>query len=686
MPNIDIIIRTIDKSQGGMTGLSSNLKGLIAQYVSLGAAAGAASKFIVDSIKTTQDYARTVRDLAQVSGVGAEQSSRLLQVLDDFQLTAGDVTAATRFMTKQGLVPTIDTLAKLSDEYLSINDAQARNEFILKNLGRSGLQWVNVLNQGSTALRQMSSDVNEHLILTDEEIQKTEEFRLSVDQLSDSWEGFKVAIGGGLVKDLNDMFWQFDHIREIATEMTRLRKEGAGGFALGFADVQQLQVMAEANIKQRELQTEMVKTYEATTAARESFRVFNAELEQTPEQIEAISQKNEMFLGVLGDVGNALSTYKKGVQEADAALAAGQMTTEEHAAAIDQLSADYRRASNEIVLSIVAMKLATDGWTDAEIKAYLNVAQKMGVVTGEQKALAESALAAADAELALIDPMNHVAGRAEDAAMKLLQNKEAALALADALRKNTNPTVAELKRLLSGLPASGTAWAYYFDITVSGRVPNLSATGMSNPYANIAGAGTTYQGPAIAMAGGGVLQQNQIAIVGDAPGGMLTPYTEAIINGRVFDARTTRALAAAGILDGARSLAGGMVPDVDIRPYIAAPAPIARRSGTGSRVGNSSPNTPGDLAPVADGGMVTETVALVSEVAAQAVSTSNAAVAATDAVTSNIQQGTFQTVATQQQTSGEVVGALNDVLRQLKKQPTKDDMYSLFHAGQQLSI
>lgn len=209
MPDVIITLKTIDQSspvvkkskeefQGlapaledarkGITGFISANAGLIAGVAAVGAAAKSSyDEFI--------KYSGEVRDLAKVSGTGAVEASKLLQVLDDYQLTAEDVTAATKVLTKNGLTPTIDTLAKLSDQYLQINDAQERNEFIIKNLGRAGLQWVNVLQQGGAALRAQGEEVNKSLILTDEQIKKSEKARLAMDAWSDSIQGLKVSFG-----------------------------------------------------------------------------------------------------------------------------------------------------------------------------------------------------------------------------------------------------------------------------------------------------------------------------------------------------------------------------------------------------------------------------------------------------------------------------------------------------------
>lgn len=219
MPEITITLKTIDESSKPVKKVKEEFQSLIpglekagrgiGDFVSKNAtliagvvATGAALKASYDAF---QQYAGQVRDLALVSGTSAEEASRLLQVLDDFQISAEDVTAATRAMTKEGLTPNIETLAKLSDEYLKITDAQKQNEFVIKNLGRAGLQWVNVLEQGSDAINEMSGEVSKSLILTDEQIEKSEKARLAVDSLADAWQGLKVQIGAAIGEQIVEL-------------------------------------------------------------------------------------------------------------------------------------------------------------------------------------------------------------------------------------------------------------------------------------------------------------------------------------------------------------------------------------------------------------------------------------------------------------------------------------------------
>lgn len=213
---VQVIVEAKDAYSGVLRGITTQLGGLgrliedvTGSNINWGNVAASAAQIVVsglkESIKATQDYAAEVRDLALVSGTTTEEASRLLQVLDDFEISAGDVTAATKALTREGLAPTVETIAQLADQYVALNGAQERNEFILKNLGRGGIQWANALSKGGDALRSLSLSVDEALILTEQNIQATEEYRLNIDQWNDSVLALQVSIGNALIPVLNEM-------------------------------------------------------------------------------------------------------------------------------------------------------------------------------------------------------------------------------------------------------------------------------------------------------------------------------------------------------------------------------------------------------------------------------------------------------------------------------------------------
>src|SRR5258706_7757425 len=178
------------KVKGGLSSLAGMLPGSIAQFATLTGAVLTVGGALKNAFDYSQKYAQQVRDLSLISGTGAEETSKFIQVLDDYQLSAEDATLATKKLKDQGLVPSIDTLAKLADEYKKIQDPAQKMVFIQENLGRGGAKWVNVLNQSSDALRANAAQTHKNLILFDKQNSHTEKEKLAIDALSDTYNGW----------------------------------------------------------------------------------------------------------------------------------------------------------------------------------------------------------------------------------------------------------------------------------------------------------------------------------------------------------------------------------------------------------------------------------------------------------------------------------------------------------------
>lgn len=477
---VQVVVEAKDATAGVFRAITSQLgdfggivEELTAKNVSWGNVATQAAQMVIngvkDAINVTQEYAADVRDLALASGQTAEASSRMLQVLDDYQLTADDAATATRALTKQGLAPTIETVAKLSGEYLQLNDAQARNEFLMKNLGRAGKEWMNLLAQGPDAIMAMNDAVSEGLILTEENIKASEEYRLALDQFNDGVMALKVSIGNELLPTLTTMMNGLNNSNEIRAEANRLMMEGIAH------NREEAMTMAAATVAAQEQTVAKTDLAEATQTAAQR----EAEL---AEAAKITSDENKNFIGVLGNVSSALNTYRDGIKEADQALADGKISAEEHAAKVSALASAYEETKNRVVLSIVEMKLAQDGWTDAELNAYLKVGQQLGVFTQGMVTETKRVINAADEMTKGLDkatdPILHVGKRAADAGVDLGIMADGAVALEDAIKPAT-AAVSGLKSQLNGLPVTGTAWQYDFIINTSGQVPRFATASYS---------------------------------------------------------------------------------------------------------------------------------------------------------------------------------------------------------------
>lgn len=211
------VLRGITAQMGALGGAVEHLTGANINWGNVATEAGRiVADVLRDSYKKYVELATSVRDLSLASGTTAEEASRLLQVLDDFEIKASDVTTATKALTRNGLAPTIQTIAQLSDQYLLLNTAEERNAFITENLGRGGAKWANVLKEGSENILALNDSVNKNLILTDEQIRLYEVQRLALDNLQDGVDGWMVQLGQnvGMVVAYNEALLRANEIYE----------------------------------------------------------------------------------------------------------------------------------------------------------------------------------------------------------------------------------------------------------------------------------------------------------------------------------------------------------------------------------------------------------------------------------------------------------------------------------------
>lgn len=193
------------------TGSATNI--LANTYTELNNALGVADKAI-DTVKqvyeqtigVTLKYADTVRQLSRVSGAGAEDTSRLIQMTDDLGLSMGDLETATRGAATKGIVLTTDSLAKMSDEYLNLAAGTERNTYLLDNFGRAGLEMAQVLEAGSTKIKAMSAAVSDNLVLTEKQITQARNLEIAIDNLNDSWSGVVTNVSTKVIPILGDLF------------------------------------------------------------------------------------------------------------------------------------------------------------------------------------------------------------------------------------------------------------------------------------------------------------------------------------------------------------------------------------------------------------------------------------------------------------------------------------------------
>jgi hypothetical protein len=369
---------------------------------------GTVKKVVMDSYNAFATYAEQVRDLSLISKTGAEETSRFLQVLDDYQLTAEDAEVATKKLKDNGLVPTVETLAMLADQYKKIKDPAEAFKFIQDNLGKGGVKWINVLNQESDALREQAAQVNKNLILSEQQIKDAEKERLAIDALADSWQGLKVQTGAFFGQQILNWEQNKNNIVAWNDEMTRAAK------TLGVTE-DAYRAMGDAGIE-AQVVIEMIDWAAGEKSAANYFATLDSGAEvliATAEEIEELSKVNTNYLSTIGSVTKSIDDYKNkeqdlqqthdellakkkellaqgwwaesdAVQEVNAKLA-------ENAEAYAKNATEFELASRTRILSMLQEQLAAEGLSVAETTYLLDLGLKWGVYSSDAVTAAKAA-------------------------------------------------------------------------------------------------------------------------------------------------------------------------------------------------------------------------------------------------------------------------------------------------------
>jgi len=174
------------------------------------AAVGALYKGLKDTVDVTMDYAAEVRDLQRASGMTAEETSKIIQVFDDMDVSSDTLTRALRKMSQEGITFSVEKMAEMSDEYLKLEAGAERNKFLLDNFGRAGLEMGKALEIGSDAIKQMADEMDGSLILTQDSVDAAREYEIAMDNMNDTVMGLKVSIGNELIPVLTKAAQAFD--------------------------------------------------------------------------------------------------------------------------------------------------------------------------------------------------------------------------------------------------------------------------------------------------------------------------------------------------------------------------------------------------------------------------------------------------------------------------------------------
>lgn len=207
---LNIIIRTLARGSGTQdtvkdlkkltTGLETGINvvgGFVAAYYGI-------NQVLDKTVGQFTTYADAVRKVNTITGAGYEESSRLIQVFDDMGISTEDMTRSLQFAAKQGIPATVESLAKLSDQYNTLEPGVARVQFLMDKFGKTGVDMARVMDLGSAAIRENAASVNQNLILNEQAVQSAKEYQLAMDDLSDAAQGLAISLGRNLAPVLTN--------------------------------------------------------------------------------------------------------------------------------------------------------------------------------------------------------------------------------------------------------------------------------------------------------------------------------------------------------------------------------------------------------------------------------------------------------------------------------------------------
>ena len=343
---------------------------------------------LLAAAESAQKYDQQVKELMLRTGGTAEETSRLIQTVDDAGISYETLSTAMRFAVKNGIEPSIQSIAKLSDEYLALNTPVEKGQFLLDKFGRSGMDMARIMDKGGDAIISMSQAVEENLVVTDEAIRKSEEYRINMDNLNDTFEGFKVAVGNEVIPVISEQVAQTNRL------IDSLKEEGYW-----------YTVLHQNTIRHTEAATEDAT---ATNSAAQSYTAMAQaaasaipEIQDSTEATKAATSANSEMLSLVMNLQSATDRYAasqkslttRSKELTDKLSELGERTArnaeewdavtaeiKDNEQAMRDLEAQHAKAMARIAVDLYIAKLQADGFTDAEYTMALQALETTGII------------------------------------------------------------------------------------------------------------------------------------------------------------------------------------------------------------------------------------------------------------------------------------------------------------------
>jgi hypothetical protein len=364
---INIIIQTLKRgtgdkdTQNALKNIGKQFQaatGFSLSYVGGISAAVAISKRLVDitkeSVNALVAEANLTEKMVSLTGSRAEEISRLRQVADDMKLSEESLEKALEGATKKGIDVSVESLAKLSDEYLRLAPGLERAKFLTDTFGKSGSEMYKIMKLGGQAIRDKSAAISASLVIDQKAIDMANAYQLSVDDVADAVTGWKNILAREALPTLtqinNALAYNIELLNESDPKGGWLL-DSVGSFLGGGTGVALLNFLDEYNAKIYETKLAngdfSVSTYDAQAAA-------------------------ELLGKTYVSTSSALDDYSKTYQTSTSYI-------EKFMDLQGKSASEVELATHRIILSMLEKKLAEDGLTQAEMDSLLKLGEQWGI-------------------------------------------------------------------------------------------------------------------------------------------------------------------------------------------------------------------------------------------------------------------------------------------------------------------
>ena len=188
----------------GLNDTVKELTGFNLGQIGAAAAIGAVVAGVSQAIGNYNELANAVREVTNLTGMNAEESSRLLQLSDDYGISQEKLTTILQGANKAGFQPTIENLATLSDSYLALENPLERNKLLIEKFGKSGMDYAEIMKLGGDAIRDKAAEVSADNIVDERGLEISREFQMAQDELGDTLSGVGNTIAKGVMPVITD--------------------------------------------------------------------------------------------------------------------------------------------------------------------------------------------------------------------------------------------------------------------------------------------------------------------------------------------------------------------------------------------------------------------------------------------------------------------------------------------------